>query len=639
MAATPRDASPSTTAVLPAALSELAFDDKHDFAAVKRGFIAPLPNDGVILNAGGQKVWDLPALAWIEDDAPPPPTVHPSLWRQSQLMRHAGLFEVCERIYQVRNQDIANVTIIEGDDALIVMDPGTVAECTQVAMDLYFEHRPRVPVAAVIYTHTHIDHFGGVLGAVSPDEIAAGRTAVIAPGDAFNKHAYGENLIAGNAMGRRAGHPFGGLLSPCATGFVSDGIGLNMTKAGNAGYIRPTDTIRATGETRTIAGLTFVFQMAPDTEAPEEFHFYIPELKALTCAENANHSMHNIQTLRGARTRDAANFARYLDEAVELFGNDVEVHYGPHTWPVWGHNEVVEFLSSQRDAYKYLHDQTLRLANHGLHPVEISEALEFPAAIFGAWWNRGYHGTPKHNVRAVYTKELGYYDGNPASLDPLPPVESARRWVSLVGGADKVVAAAHDALAAEDHRWVVELAGKAVFADPTNIAAREVQADALEQLGYQSEGPQWRNIYLTAAQELREGVVPVERTNMRGVVASMPPDIFLDLVAVRLNGPRAVHEDITINLELTDIDERHSIQVRHGVLHHWPRHHDDPHVTLKLSRSKLIEALSAAALLDAALDAGAIEIDGDVEALRRLVGLLDHFNPHFNLVEPNPVPD
>ena len=298
---TPRDASPSTIAAHTAASQQLAFDDVADVAAVKyRGFVAPLPNEGLIVNAGGQTVWDLPALAWIEDDAPPPPTVHPSLWRQSQLIRHAGLFEVSERIYQIRNHDIANVTIIEGDDALIVMDPGTVAECTQVAMDLYFEHRPRLPVAAVIYTHTHLDHFGGVLGAVSPDEVAAGRAAVIAPGDDFNKHAYGENLIAGNAMGRRAGHPFGGLLPPCATGFISDGIGLNMTKAGNAGYIRPTDTIRTTGETRTIAGLTFVFQMAKDTEAPEEFHFYIPELKALTCAENANHSMHNIQTLRGA---------------------------------------------------------------------------------------------------------------------------------------------------------------------------------------------------------------------------------------------------------------------------------------------------------------------------------------------------
>ena len=246
--------------------------------------------------------------------------------------------------------------------------------------------------------------------------------------------------------------------------------------------------------------------MAPDTEAPEEFHFYIPELKALRAPRTPTTRCTTSRRLRGARTRDAANFARYLDEAMELFGSDVAVHYGPHTWPVWGHDAVVEFLSSQRDAYKYLHDQTLRLANHGLHPVEISEALELPAAMFGAWWNRGYHGTPKHNVRAVYHKELGYYDGNPASLDPLPPAESARRWVALAGGADKVVAAARDALAAEDHRWVVELAGKAVFADPTNTAAREVQADALEQLGYQPEGPQWRNIYLTAAQELRQGI-------------------------------------------------------------------------------------------------------------------------------------
>ena len=573
------EVSPATAAVHAAAREALAFDDIDDFEAVRRGFVAPLPNGGVILNADGGTVWDLPSFAYIGPDTPSPPTVHPSLWRQSQLISQAGLFEVSERIYQVRNHDLANVTIIEGDDALIVMDPGTVAECTRVAMDLYFEHRPRQAVAAVIYTHTHIDHFGGVLGAVSPDDVAEGRTAVIAPGDDFNRHAYGENIIAGNAMGRRAGHAFGALLPACATGIVSDGIALAQVKAGHAGYLPPTDTIRHTGETRRIAGLTFVFQMAPDTEAPEEFHFYIPELRALTCAENANHTMHNIQTLRGARTRDAANFARYLDEAIDLFGTDVDVHYGPHTWPVWGHDRVVEFLSSQRDAYKYLHDQTLRLANHGLHPVEISEALELPAAIGRRWWNRGYHGTPKHNVRAVYHKELGWYDGNPASLDPLPPAESARRWVALAGGADEVVAAARDALAADDHRWVVELAGKAVFADPSNTAAREVQADALEQLGFQAEGPQWRNIYLSAAQELRQGVHPGERMNTRGLVASMPPDIFLDLVAVRLNGPRAEHDDFTIDVTVTDIAQRHSIHVRHGVLHHRARPAPDADVS------------------------------------------------------------
>jgi alkyl sulfatase BDS1-like metallo-beta-lactamase superfamily hydrolase len=632
--------SPATAGVHAAARDYYAFDDRRDFEAVRRGFVAPLPNDGVILNESGGKVWDLPSLGFVGEQDDAPPTVHPSLWRQSQLIREAGLFEVCERIYQVRNHDIANVTIIEGDDGLIVMDPGTVAECTEVAMELYFQHRPRLPIAAVIYTHTHLDHFGGVLGAVSADDVAAGKTAVIAPGDDFNKHAYGENVIAGNAMGRRSLHPFGGLLPACATGFVSDGIGLAQVKAGHAGYIPPTDTIRATGETRRIAGLTFVFQMAPDTEAPEEFHFYIPELKALTCAENANHSMHNIQTLRGARTRDAGRFAHYLDEAIHLFGGDVEVHYGPHTWPVWGHDDVVEFLSSQRDAYKYLHDEALRLANHGLHPFEIAEVLRLPGELDRAWWNRGYHGTLKHNARAVYHKELGFYDGNPASLDPLPPVESAKRWVALLGGADKVVAAARDALAADDHRWVVELAGKAVFADPTNTEARAVQADALEQLGFQAEGPQWRNLYLTAAQELREGVRPGERLNMRAVVASMPPDIFLDLVAVRLNGPKAEHEDLNINLTLTDLgDTPYSIQVRRGVLHHWPRHLTEADASLTLSRATMIGVLSAPAMLDPALDGGRIAVDGDIDVVRRLIGLLDRFDPSFNLVEPNPLPE
>ena len=407
--------------------------------------------------------------------------------------------------------------------------------------------------------------------------------------------------------------------------------------AGHAGYIPPTDIVRQTGEERSIAGLTFVFQMAPDTEAPEEFHFFIPELKALTCAENANHTLHNIQTLRGARTRDAANFARYLDEAIDLFGADSDVHFGPHTWPVWGQSSVVEFLSSQRDAYKYLHDETLRLANHGLHPLEISEVLELPAALDRAWWNRGYHGTVKHNVRAVFHKELGFYDGNPASLDPLPPVESARRWVELLGGADKVVAAARDALAAGDHRWVVELAGKAVFADPSNAEARAVQADALEQLGFQSEGPQWRNIYLAAAQELRHGVQTTKRMNTRGVVASMPPDIFFDLIAVRLNGPRAEHEDFTIDLTISEVGP-YTLQVRHGVLHHWPRHSQDADVRVTLDRATLLAVLSVPGALDGALAEGRAEVDGDADVLRRLIRLLDQFDARFNLVEPNELP-
>lgn len=443
-----------------AVLEELAFDDVRDFSDIGRGLIAPLANDGVIRNAAGEVVWDLGRFAYIKGESPD--TVNPSLWRQSELIRHAGLFKVCDRLFQIRNHDLANVTIVEGDDALVVIDTGLSAEYARAAMDLYFEHRPVKPVAAVIYTHSRRPlrrHPGHRVGRGRRLREGVDHRA----GRGRRQARLGENVICGNTMSRRASHAFGDLLPKCATGMITDGGGLENAFHASVGYIPPTDIIRETGEQRTIAGLTFVFQMAPDTEAPEEFHIYIPELKALTCAENANHSLHNIQTLRGARTRDAANFAYYLDEAIEMFGASVEVHYGPHTWPVWGNENVVAFLESQRDTYKYLHDQTLRLANHGLTPIEIAEKIELPDALARAWWNRGYHGTVNHNVKAVYAKELGWYDGNPAHLYPLPPAETAKRYVDVIGGADKVIQHGHDAFDQGDYRWVVELLSHAVF--------------------------------------------------------------------------------------------------------------------------------------------------------------------------------
>lgn len=378
--------------------------------------------------------------------------------------------------------------------------------------------------------------------------------------------------------------------------------------------------------------------MAPDTEAPEEFHFYIPELKALTCAENANHALHNIQTLRGARTRDAANFAACLDEAMELFP-DAEVHYGPHTWPVWGQDRVRAFLGSQRDAYKYLHDQSLRLANHGLTPIEIAENLDLPPALGRAWWNRGYHGTVNHNLKAVYAKELGWYDGNPMHLHPLPPAETARRYVKAIGGTEKVLDLARESFAAGDYRWAAELAGQAVFADPDHRGAADLLADTYEQLGYQSEGPQWRNLYLTAAQELRNGLptTGVVSTASTETLLTMPLDLFLDYIAVRLDGPRAADTTLTINLDLTDGDRPapHSLHLANGVLHHRPRHTANPDLTLRLDKAHLAAALLEPDTLQAAADAGKATITGDPTALTTLHSLLDDFSPYFALTHSN----
>ncbi|HEX4305894.1 MAG TPA: alkyl sulfatase dimerization domain-containing protein [Solirubrobacterales bacterium] len=640
MATDSKQATEITARINREAIDKYAFADTKDFEDIKRGFIAPVPDDGVILNAAGEVVLDMKRFAFIEGDTPD--SVNPSLWRQSLLVKEAGLFEVIpDGIYQVRSHDIANVTFIEGDDGVIVMDCGAVEEATRMAKDLYYANRPHEkPIVAVIYTHTHIDHYGGVKGLVTAEEVESGKVPIIAPSDDFDKYALGENVIAGNAMSRRSGYPFGELLPHCATGVVSDGIALTALNNGTVTYISPTDIIRETGEKREIAGLTFEFQMAPDTEAPEEFHFYIPELKALTCAENANHSLHNIQTLRGARTRDAANFARYLDEAIELWGDKAEIHFGPHTWPVWGNEELTYFLRSQRDAYKYIHDQTLRLANHGLTPIEIAETLTLPEQLAKDWWNQNYHGSLNHDVKAVYAKELGWFDGNPANLYPLPPSESAKRYVEAIGGADAVLAVGRKAFEEGDYRWVTELVGKAVFADPGNQEARDLQADAFEQLGYQADAPQWRNIFLSAALELRGGVAPgTTATASADTIAAMPLGLLLDFIAVRLNGPKAAAQDITINLTVTDLDDPWSIQVRNGVLHHWARPSKDAALTLTLPRLALVAVFFQPTSLDAGLEAGHITAEGDIEALRTLLGLLDDFEPNFNLVEPNPIPD
>jgi alkyl sulfatase BDS1-like metallo-beta-lactamase superfamily hydrolase len=628
-------ATAATRAANAAVRDRLRFEDERDVADATRGLIAPLPDGGVIRDAHGHVVFDASRFDYL--DAPAPDTVNPSLWRQAGLLRHAGLFTVVDRVYQVRNHDLANVTIIEGDGGLVVIDTGSNAECAHAAMELYYAHRPtRLPVVAVIYTHPHIDHYGGVLGVVRPEDVAAGKVAIIAPGRDFDAFALGENVICGNVMARRASHAFGELIPDGPRGFVTDGIGMASTQ-GSIGYLSPTDHITRTGESRVLAGLTFVFQMAPDTEAPQEAHLFIPELNVLTCAENANHTMHNIQTLRGARTRDAANFARYLDEALDLFGDKAQAHFGPHTWPVWGNREVREFIASQRDSYQYIHDQSLRLANHGLSPIEIAEAIELPEALGGAWWNRGYHGTLNHNAKAVYAKELGWYDGNPARLFPLPEAEAAKRYVAAMGGARQVVRLAQEAYAADDYRWAVELAGRAVFADPGDQQARDIQADACEQLGYQAEGPQWRNLYLSAAQELRDGIkrTGLATTASKDTIAAMPIDILLDFTAVRLNGPRAEGIELTINLHVTDAETPYSLVLRNAVLRHRPRLASSPELTLTLDRLTLIEVLSEPAAFDEAVRNGKVSAVGDLKAFSQLVDLLDDFDPYFDLLGPH----
>jgi alkyl sulfatase BDS1-like metallo-beta-lactamase superfamily hydrolase len=629
-----KPATPATARENRDAVMLYAMDDRHDFDATERGFLAALP--GPVRNKDGVVVFD-PANYDIVGDGDAPDTVNPSLWRQSQVIKKGGLFKVVDGLYQVRNNDTGNLTIVDGPDGLVVIDCQTSVEAAAQGLSLFREHVSDKAVVAVIYTHTHIDHYGGVKGLVEPGDVTSGKVPIIAPGTiaSFDKYAIGENVIAGNAMSRRAGYAFGNLLEFSPRQFVGCGIAVGgVVGPMTVSYLSPTDSITETGQKRELAGVEFEFLYAPDTEAPEEMHIWIPELGALTCAENANHSLHNIQTLRGARTRDARNFARYLDETLERWGDEVQVHYGPHTWPVWGNDEVTAFLSSQRDTYKYIHDQSLRLANHGLTPIEAAEVIELPEQLGRMWFNRGYHGTLHHDVRAVYTKELGMWDGDPVSLHPHPPVESAKRFVAAFG-ADAILAEGRRAFDAADYRWAAQVLHTLVFADPNNSAAKNLQADAYEQMGYQSEGPQWRYIFLTAAKELRDGVVPAAfSTASPDTILAMPVDILFDFAAVHLDGPNAARVNLTMNLVFTDLDVTWHLWVRNGVLNARRGRHERAHATLSASKPVLVAALlqpGAAAKLAAA---GQLSVDGDTSVLETYTGLLDQFDPNFDIVTP-----
>ena len=636
MTYTPKNAAPATAAANREAAARYDMDDRQDFADADRGLIAPFPDK--LYDREGRVIFDTSRLDYLDGGTPAPDTVNPSLWRQSQLIRKGGLYKVVDGLYQVRNNDIANLSVVEGESGLVVIDCTASVEAATQGMAMIREHVSDKPVAAVIYTHTHIDHYGGVKGIVDPADVASGKVPIIAPGTiaSFDTYALGENVIAGNAMSRRASYAFGSLLDLNATGHVTCGIGVATVPGVTVSYLSPTDGITRTGTRRDLGGLEFEFLYAPDTEAPEEMHIWIPQLAALTCAENANHSLHNLQTLRGARTRDARNFARYLDETLQRWGDDARVHYGPHTWPVWGNDGIVTLLESQRDTYKYIHDQALRLANKGYTPLEAAEEIELPESLGRKWFNRGYHGTLHHDVRAVFTKELGMWDGDPVSLHPHPPVETARRFVDLIG-AEQVLAEGRRAIAAGDYRWATQILHTLVFAQPENQAARDLQADAYEQMGYQAEGPQWRGILLTAARELREGVRPATfATASPDTILAMPVDILFDYVAVHIDGPKAAGTDLRIDFHFTDQDDDRTwtMWTGHGVLNARPGASPDTRLTVTGPKAALAGVLLQPASADRLAQAGTIRLDGDENTLRTFAGLLDAFDPDFPVVTP-----
>jgi len=630
------DAADSTKKINAALLQQLPFADRQDFEDARRGFIAPLPDGGVIRTKEGKPVWDLSSFSFIKEGATAPDTVNPSLWRQSQLLMYAGLFQVSDRVYQVRGADASNITFIEGDTGLIVVDPLISVETARAALELYYQHRPKKPVAAVIYTHSHVDHYGGVKGVVSEEEIKAGRVKIIAP-EGFLKAALDENVMAGTAMSRRAGYMYGVFLPPGPRGKVTMGLGLTVS-TGTVTLIPPTDIITKTGQEMVLDGLNFIFQLAPDTEAPAEMHFYLPQLKVLCPAENCCHNLHNVYTLRGAKIRDALAWSKNLNESLERWGDKSEVMLNVHHWPVWGRERIVDRFKKQRNMYRYLHDQTLRLANQGYTMTEIGEMIELPASLAQEWYCRGYYGSVNHNVKAIYVKYLGWFDGNPAHLHPLPPVEAGKRYVEFMGGAAAVIKKARQYYDKGDYRWVAEVMNHVVFADPKNDPARELQAKALEQLGYQAESGPWRNFYLTGAQELRHGVAKgnTGTTASSDTIQAMPLDLFFDYLGVRLNGPKAAGKTITLNWNFTDTKEQYILALENGALNHTAnRQAESADATITLTKAAFNEViLGGPARLDAKIASGDLKLEGKKEKIGELLALLDNFDPQFNIVTP-----
>jgi alkyl sulfatase BDS1-like metallo-beta-lactamase superfamily hydrolase len=634
--AAPKGASAATKAKNAAVRQVLPFDNTEDFEDARKGLTAPLVNGGRVERAGGgPPIYDMGAYDFVEGSAPD--TVNPSLWRQAQLLRIGGLVKICDRVYQVTGQDLSNMDVIEGDTGLILVDPLTSSETAKAALNLYFAHRRPKPVLAVIHTHSHVDHFGGVKGVITEEDVKAKRTRVIAPAG-FTEEAVSENVMAGTAMSRRATYMYGSLLPRSPQGQVGAGLGLQPPLGGEVSFITPTDLITDPVQRMTIDGVRFVFMLAPHTEAPAEMLFHLPDFRVLCSAEDATHNLHNLYTLRGAKTRDAKAWAFYLNKTIELFGADSDVVFAQHHWPTWGQQRVVTFLERQRDMYKYLHDQTLRLANHGYTMLEIAEMLEIPDAIGKQWYNRGYYGSVSHDIKAVYNMYLGWFDGNPATLHQYPPVEASRRYVEAIGGAEAVLEKARASFDEGDYRWVVQLVNHVVLADPENHAARELQADSLEQLGYQSENGTWRNFYLTGAQELRNGVMQLPAPNAASpdTIAAMPTEMLLDYLAIRLNGPKAADADLRIELRFTDTKERYLLVVKYGVLNYFRDHKAaKPQTTVTVARATLNAILDGTTTAQDAIASGSLKIAGRAEALSEFIGLLDTFAFWFNIVTSN----
>jgi len=609
----------------------LPLGEEQDFEDARRGFVAGDPDVAVEGVAGG-RVWDTRDYAFVDGDAPA--SVHPSLWRQAKLNGIHGLFRVTEGIHQVRGYDISNMTLIDGKTGWILVDPLTSAETARAALALARSHLGDRPISAVILTHSHIDHFGGIAGVLPEDEPTRGAIRVIAPAG-FVREATSENLVAGIAMSRRASFMFGMPLARDSRGHVDSGLGKEPAR-GEVALALPTDIVDRTPQEMEIDGVRFVFQNAPESEAPAELTFYLPDAKALCGAEIVSHTMHNLYTLRGAQVRDAQRWSGYIDEAIQLFG-DAEVVFASHHWPIWDNARVLDYLKKQRDTYAYIHDQTLRLANTGYTPREIAEELELPESLRSSFANRGYYGTVRHNAKAVYQRYFGWYDGNPANLDPLPPAEAGIRYVEFMGGAEEVLRKARQAFERGEYRWIAMVLNHLVFADPENREARELLARAYDQLGYRAESGPWRDVYLTGAHELRHGVGDsgVRISSAMGLLRRVPMQRFFESMATRLVGPKAEGVATTLNFVFTDLDESYVLWIENAVLHHRRREPaPEADATIRLTHDFFLRLVMRQVGLRDMIFSDELDVDGSRLAVLSFFSLLEAPDEAFEIVAP-----
>ncbi len=624
-------ASDSTRATNRKVAASLDLDDPADFQDAERGLIARHPSLRIEAE-DGQPLWDMTQYDFLTGEAPA--SVNPSLWRQAQLNNRHGLYQVTDRIFQLRGFDLANMTLIRGDSGWIVVDPLTAEQTARAAFAFAMEHLAPLPISAVIFTHSHADHFGGALGLLSVEEAQRRKIPVIAP-EGFLAEATSENILAGPTMARRSMYMFGPRLPRGPRGHVDSGLG-KAPAYGTLGILPPTDLITLTPESRTVDGLHFVFQNAPGSEAPAELTFYLPKLKVFCGAEIVSRTLHNLYTLRGAQVRDALAWSAYIDEMTRLYAN-AEIYFGSHHWPIWGQARILDFLEKQRDVYKFIHDQTVRLSLQGFTPDEIAESLQLPEELQSNFSTRGYYGTVKHNAKAVYQRYFGWFDGNPANLDPLPSTESAPKYVELMGGPKQVLEHGQAAIDRGEYRWAAEVLNHLVFAQPKNQQARETLARAYEQMGYQAESAPWRDVYLTGAFELRHGPPSkgFDQSKALDIARRAPVERFLDAMASRLDAGKAAGREMTVNLIFLDLDRSFVLSLKRSVLHHREAPPDpQAEATLHISFDLYLRLNMGAAGLKETIFSDQLNVDGSRIALLRFMGLFDKPTGTFAIVTP-----